>query len=125
MNVTYFIVIKTILCKDEKTNIPDCPKISVVRFKCLLPLNEVANNASFAKRTFISEQKSMMKGQQRLRWNIVLTILSYLFGFMPLWLDFTKIAIANYVIPTIQFLFTFMWLCIIIYACKTMATLSK
>jgi hypothetical protein len=57
-------------------------------------------------------------GRQRFRWNLIFNVLVWIICPLPLWLPFLSNKLAIYLLPSIQFIFVFIWFIISLLAAR-------
>jgi len=63
-------------------------------------------------------QREMKNGRQRIRWNLIFNVLVWIICPLPLWLPFLSNKLAIYLLPSIQFIFVFIWFIISLLAAR-------
>lgn len=62
--------------------------------------------------------REIKSGRQRIRWNLLFNVLVWLICPLPLWLPFVSNRLAIYFLPSVQSVFTLIWLIISLLAAR-------
>jgi len=68
--------------------------------------------------TIPTVHREIKSGRQRFRWNLIFNVLVWIICPLPIWLTLVSHKLAIYILPSIQFIFTFMWFIISLLAAR-------